>query len=312
MADLDPYRTPEARDADARALAGRLSAEVVTFGESVEGRPLLAVRVPALRPGAPAVLCAANLHGLELVASHVALALLEALAGGGQDALRERAEVWVAPSLNPDGAARTFAALGRGRVGELRKNARGVDLNRNFPLPRGASPSRIPFAGSGRPGAATYRGPVPFSEPETRAVEVLLARGQFHAVASLHSTMGTFIPARVLEAEPFLAYASLGRAFAGAQRVPYRTLHSRTLDVFTGELEDHAHHHHRAWAACVESYPLWADVATRLGASAFWRFNPRRPDVWAANDVPALVAYFQAALALPRPASEGFRRSREG
>lgn len=312
MSALDPYRTPEARDAAARSLAGRLSAEVVPFGESVEGRPLLAVRVPALRAGAPAVLCAANIHGLEVVASEVALGLLEALAAGTLDALRERAEVWVAPSLNPDGAARTFETLGRGRAGDLRKNARGVDLNRNFPLPHGAKPSRVPFAGSGRPGALTYRGPVPFSEPETRATEALLARGQFHAVASLHSTMGTVIPARVVEREPFQSYAGLARALAAAQRVPYRALHSQTLDVFTGELEDHAHHHHRAWAVCLETYPLWVDVATRLGASAFWRFNPRRPDVWVANDVPGLAAYFQAALALPRPASEAFRRSREG
>ncbi|MFT3913983.1 MAG: M14 family metallopeptidase [Anaeromyxobacteraceae bacterium] len=301
MAALDPYLPPEARDARLRALAEGLGGEVVSFGESVEGRPLLAARVPARTPDAPTVLCAAAIHGVEAVASHVALAFLEALGAGPAAVLREEAEVWVAPALNPDAQARTFEVLGRAKVSDLRKNARGVDLNRNFPLPGNARPSRIPFAGSARRSAATYRGPVPFSEPETRAIEALLARGKFHALASLHSTMGTFIPARVVDREPFEAYARLHRALAGAQRFPYRLLHSRTFDVFTGELEDHAHHHHRAWAACVEVYPLWADAATRLGATAFWRFNPRRPDLWAANDVPALAAYFRAALALPRP-----------
>jgi len=303
MAELAPYRSPEERDAHARGLAERAGAETVTYGESVEGRPLVAFRVPAARAGAPAVLCAANIHGLEAVGTHVALAFLEVLAEGRLANLRERAEVWVIPSLNPDGYARTWARSGRGSVGELRKNARGVDLNRNFPLPLGARPTLVPFAGSGRRGAVTYRGEAPLSEPEARALDGLLARARFHALASLHSTMGTFIPARVLDAASYGAYRGLWRAFAGAQRVRYRPLHARRLDVFTGELEDHAHHVHRAWAACVEIWPLWVDLGARLTASAFWRFNPRRPDDWAANDVPALAAFFLAALARPRPGS---------
>jgi predicted deacylase len=306
MHHLAGYRSPEDRDAVATRLAESARGEVVSLGDSVEGRRLLAVRLPSTRPEAPRVLCAANLHGLEYAGTHVALAFLEALAGGGLAALRERAEVWVAPSLNPDGYARTWERGGEGGLTLLRTNARGVDLNRNFPLPLGARPSRLPGAGASRPGAPTYRGPTPFSEPETRAVEALLGRASFHAIASLHGTMGAVIPARVLDGESFSAYRALWRAFAGAQRVRYLPLHSRTLDVFTGELEDHAHHHHRAWAICVEVYPLWVDVLERLAArSTFWRFNPRRPDDWAANDVPALAAYFLAALARPRPGREG-------
>jgi predicted deacylase len=306
MAELAPYRTPDQRDSDAHRLAERAGGEVVAFGESVEGRPLRVVRVPGPGPDAPRVLCAAGIHGIEVVAPHVALAFLEALADGRLPTLRERAEVWVAPSLNPDGQARTFEREGRGGLGALRVNARGVDLNRNFPLPHRARPSWIPAAGSRRPGDATYRGPVPFSEPETRAVDALLGRCRFHAVASLHSTMGAFIPARVTDRPAFDAYHDLGRAFAGAQRVRYRTLHSRTLDVFTGELEDHAHHHHHAWAACVEIWPVWVDLRARLRERlAFWRMNPRDPDLWAANDVPALAAFFAAALDRPPPGRAG-------
>jgi len=306
MPHLPGYRSPEERDAVATRLAERAHGEVVSLGDSVEGRRLLAVRLPAARPEAPRVLCAANLHGLEYAGTHVALAFLEAAADGRLAPLRERAEVWVAPSLNPDGYARTWEHGGEGGLAALRTNARGVDLNRNFPLPLGARPSRLPGAGALRPGAATYRGPTPFSEPETRAIEALLGRASFHAVVSLHGTLGAVIPARVLDRDSFVAYRALWRAFADAQRVRYVLLHSRALDVFTGELEDHAHHHHRAWAACVEVYPLWVDVLDRfLARSSFWRFNPRRPDAWAANDVPALAAFFLAALSRPRPGREG-------
>ena len=305
MPGLQPYRSPDARDAEVRRLADRGGGEVVAFGESVEGRPLLAVRLPGPHPDAPRVLCAGGIHGIELVGSHVAIELLSAVVTGRLPALRERAEVWVAPALNPDGYARTFERGGAGRMAELRPNARGVDLNRNFPLPLGATPSAIPGAGSGRPGALTYRGPVPFSEPETRALDGLLGRAGFHAVASLHSSMGAFIPARVIDRADFDAYRDLWRAFSSAQRVRYPPLHSRTLDVFTGELEDHAHHHHRAWAACVEVWPVWRDVGARLRErSAFWRMNPRDPAPWVENDVPALAAYLGAALDRARPGRE--------
>jgi predicted deacylase len=316
-APLAPYPAPEAREAETRRLAARAGGEVVAFGASVEGRPLLAARVPAAGPaggraGAPRVLCAANIHGLELAGTTVALALLEALGGapgGALGALRAAAEVWVVPSLNPDGHARAFAGGGAGTVAGLRANARGVDLNRNFPLPLGAAPSRVPFAGSGRPGAATYRGPAPLSEPEARALDALLGRERFHAVVSLHCFMGTLIPARVLGREALRAYGALARAFAAAQpRFRYPRLQSRVLDVFTGELEDHAHHVHGAWACCVEVFPVLHSLRQHVRAPApFWRFNPRRPEVYVENDLPGVVAYFLEALRRPRPGAEVVR-----
>lgn len=305
MAPLDPYLPPDSRDTLLKALSLRAKGEVMSFGETVEDRPLLVARLPGASENLPKVLCAAGIHGLEVVGSYVALAFLEALSDGRLEALRARAEVWVAPCLNPDGYARTFERNGHGRFGALRVNARGVDLNRNFPLPGGARHSRLPSTGSSRRGDPTYRGPLPFSEPETRAFDALLSRAGFHALVSLHSTMGTFIPARVKDRTSFGVYRSLWRAFAGAQRVRYLPLHSRTLDVFTGELEDHAHHQHHVWATCVEVYPLWVDLVGRIAAqSAFWRMNPRRPSAWAANDVPAIAAYFLSALDRPRPVRE--------
>lgn len=329
-APLAPYLAPEAREVRLDALAAALGAEVVTFGHSVEGRPLRAARVPAHgEPGGPAglparILCVANIHGLEYVSAEVALGFLAALGAGPGLALRGRAagesgtagianvgsatraagvEVWVAPCLNPDGYARTWEQAGQGRVRDLRPNARGVDLNRNFPLPHGARRWPWPGAGSTEPGSATYVGPEPLSEPETAALDRLLSELRPHALASLHCFMGILIPARVTDAPTYATYATLSQAFAAAQPGPrYGRLASRWLDTFTGELEDHAHHHHRTFAMCVETFPILASLRQHARApSTFWRFNPRDPAPWVANDVPGLIAWFTAALGHARP-----------
>lgn len=303
---LSPYRSPEALVAEVERLGARLDAERVEIGCSHEGAPIIALRVPSPAPSAPRVLCCANIHGPELVGTEVALGLLEALHGEGPaQPLRARAEVWVVPSLNPDGHARTFAKGGDAPLATLRVNAQGVDLNRNYPLPPGGRRRALPGAGSDRPGDATYRGPSPLSEPETRAVDDLCAAWSFAAGANLHSFMGTVIPARVTDRGCFAAYRGLARAFAGGQpRIRYRRLSSRLFDVFTGEQEDHQHHGHDLWAACIETFPILASYRQHLRApTTFWRFNPHAPAPWVDNDVPGLVAYFLAALDLPRPSA---------
>lgn len=290
--DLAPYPDPTARES-----------ELVVYGRSREDRPLRALRLP--NPGAPRVLCSANIHGVEYIAGRVALGLLHRLSAGDPELTRlhARAELWVIPSINPDGYARTWAAGGRGRLAELRANAAGVDLNRNFPRPGGASASRLPGAGSDRPGDATYRGPHPLSEPETAALDRLFAAQGFHASVNLHAFMGTAIPARVTDRGAYASYKALCRTLAQAQpRVHYRRLAHRIFDTFTGEQEDHQHHAHGTWAVCLETFPLRATYAQHLRApSVFWRFNPHDPAPWIANDVPGITAFFHAALALPSP-----------
>jgi len=301
-ANLGDVLSPEARDARLRSLAASGGGTVETVGHSVQGRPLLAARLPSRGgPHAPKVLCAANIHGVEFVATRVALAALE-LAVNSQ-ALLGRAELWVWPSINPDGYARTFEQDGQGTLAALRTNAHGVDLNRNFPRPFQAPISRLPFTGSSRHGDATYRGPDALSEPETQAVATLCAQQKFHAVLSLHSFMGTLIPARVLERQHAQGYVQLCEAFFSAQpRWRYRRVQSQLVDAFTGELEDHLHHALDAWACCVESFPVSHSVAQHLHApSLFWRFNPRNLDAYLANDVPGVLAFFDAALSKQRP-----------
>ena len=206
--------------------------------------------------------------------------------------------------MNPDGYARTHARGGLGRLAELRSNANGVDLNRNFPLPPGQRRWPIPGAGSAKPEAATYRGPSPASEPETRALIEAAQRLRPHAAVGLHSFMGRLIPARTKDRQDYASYGHLCRSFASAQpRWTYARLANRIFDVFTGEQEDYLHHVLGCWSLCVETYSLRESFRTHLRApSTFARFNPPNPEAWVDNDLAGIAAYFDAALQLKRPA----------
>ncbi len=316
MSALAPYPAPEQLGHELGSLAHagiRAGYEVdrVEYGHSVEGRTLQAVRIRRRTlESAPRVLVCANTHGPEFIGNRVAMGMLEVLGAGTPPAplheLLERAELWLAPCLNPDGYARTWAREGIGSLARLRHNQNGVDLNRNWPLPAGARRLPLPGAGSPTPGDPTYRGSHPLSEPETAALDGLLAAQDFHASANLHSVMGTIFPARVQDREQFRCYARLCRSLAAAQpHTRYRRLASRWFDTFTGEQEDHQHHTRHCWAVCVECFSLPASLAQSFGRATplFWRFNPR-PDAlakWVENDVPGVAAFLLATLDLPRP-----------
>lgn len=129
---------------------------VVQIGESVLGRPILAVR---FGEGPRALRILGGHHGDEGASVEVALRVAEALANGG---VPEGTEVWVVPLVNPDGLA-----------AGTRANANGVDLNRNY--------------GEQWNSLSSTSGDGPFSEPETRAIRALARARSFDAGLSLHS-----------------------------------------------------------------------------------------------------------------------------
>ncbi len=276
----------------------------------------------------PLVWVVANIHGPEWIGTLVALEFLQqalAQAGGansGRDSnngthvadssgpsstfarLLALADVMVLPSLNPDGWSATEAQRGRGSVASMRCNARGVDLNRNFPRPGGAPPSWLPAAGSSRPGKATYRGSAPASEVETQAVVSCAALQSPRACVSLHSFMGRWITPKVKTRAEYRTYGALVRNAATKQARRYRRLATPIGDVFTGELEDYLHHQHDVWSVCLEHFPVSASLAQHVRApSAFWRFNPREPQRWIDNDVEAIAEFLLAAVLLPPPSA---------
>ena len=113
-------------------------------GHSAAGRPIELVHVPG--PGAP-VLVVGCIHGNECAGMAVVRALRRSHPGE---------DLWLVPTLDPDGLARG-----------VRQNARGVDLNRNFPS------GWRPF---GPPWSVYAAGPRPWSEPETRVARRVIER----------------------------------------------------------------------------------------------------------------------------------------
>jgi protein MpaA len=159
------------------------AARVVLLGRSVEGRAIRAIEVGD--PAAVRVLVVGCVHGDEPAGIAVAQRLAR-LAPRGVD-------LWIVPVLNPDG----LAASTRG-------NARGVDLNRNFPR-------------RWQPLDGVYEsGPRPLSEPEARIAHRLILRLRPHVTVWFHQHLN-------------LIWASGGdrnleRRFARISGLPYHPL----------------------------------------------------------------------------------------
>jgi hypothetical protein len=149
-------------------------------GESTRGQP---IRYFTLGSGRPRILVVGCIHGNECAGSVVATRLLHMRPPA-------RGSIWIVQDLNPDGHA-----------AKRRTNARGVDLNRNFP-------------GTWRPLATA--GPAPGSELETQVAMRLIGRARpdvtiwFHQPQSLVRASGPSVV--------------VARRFAGFARMRFRQL----------------------------------------------------------------------------------------
>ena len=129
-----------------RSRAAWLGASVpLHIGRSIQGRPIVAVRV-GNGQGAP-VLVVGCIHGNECAGTAIVQALKHA---------RTNADLWLIQDLNPDGYAQG-----------ARQNGDGVDLNANWSS--GWHPG-------GKPWDFYYCGPRPFSERESRIARNLIER----------------------------------------------------------------------------------------------------------------------------------------
>jgi hypothetical protein len=116
--------------------------KTLLLGRSARGVPIYAYRRNAIN-SARRVLVLGSIHGDEDAAKRAVYALRDNPGG-----LQRNIELWLVPTLNPDGNAR-----------RTRGNGRGVDLNRNFP-----------YAWQYDPDRRYYSGPSAASEPETKAL----------------------------------------------------------------------------------------------------------------------------------------------
>lgn len=131
------------------------------LGTSVKGQPIFGYR---LGTGSQTVLFFGAFHGDEPESTMVVKKFLEYLRQN-PDLLSERTAILV-PVVNPDG-------LGAGE----RKNANGVDLNRNYPTSNWNSEGK---------GTNYWGGKSPASEPETKVVVELLDRYKPDRIISIH------------------------------------------------------------------------------------------------------------------------------
>ncbi|WP_394890563.1 M14 family metallopeptidase [Mesorhizobium sp. AaZ16] len=165
-------------------------AELIEIGRSIEGRPILALRIGDRRGGVPKVLFMGCHHAREWIAVEVPFLLAKELVERADEApiagWLTSGEVWVAPMVNPDGHEHS-----RAQERLWRKNRRrnedgsfGVDPNRNYGYMWGILD--VPTS-SHVPSDETYVGPRAFSEPETQAVRDLIGCERFAGVITYHS-----------------------------------------------------------------------------------------------------------------------------
>jgi carboxypeptidase T len=223
-----------------RGLVAKLGGRESVIGQSAEGRSLWRFDLGSRDEGAPTILLTALIHGVELIGS---IALQETIAAMGRagSLVLGGARIVVMPIVNPDALAANMDRLGRGRVAYQRRNARGVDLNRNFP-PIGKGRSWHPFAGSRFRWSPYHRGPHPLSEPETRAVAEVAAELRPALSLGFHSfgNLLLFPWAHSRTPNPrFPAYQRLAQGFlSAATTIPYRFRQAIDFYPTIGDLDD--------------------------------------------------------------------------
>lgn len=144
-------------------------------GRSVLGKPIVLRDVAVLQPRRR-VLVIGAIHGDEMSSAAMVLHWI-ALAGSDPAGMHWR----FIPALNPDSLF---------RAQPQRTNARGVDLNRNFPTPGWERESRIYWEQRTHRDPRRFPGHAPLSEPESRYLHAEMEAFAPHLIVSVHAPYG--------------------------------------------------------------------------------------------------------------------------
>jgi hypothetical protein len=246
--------------AETLAVANAYPALVKRFsiGTSYEGRTLWALKVSdnvATDEAEPEVLFTANQHAREHLTVEMALYVLDELTSKYATDARIRnvvdtREIWIVPSVNPDGAEFDIAT---GGYVFWRKNRQGpgTDLNRNW-----AYMWACCGGSSSDPQSELYHGSAAFSEPETQRLrDFVLSRRiggvqQIRTNLDFHSYGEQFLYpygftfddlAPGLSQDQRDTFAVIGAAMAqptGIGRAPYTAEQASDLYISDGALKD--------------------------------------------------------------------------
>jgi hypothetical protein len=264
------------------------SAEKIATSE--EGRSIWAFHLGP--PGSGGVFLVSLLHACEWIG---ALALLELVERTARESPEMR--VTFVPVANPDGAERARVAASSGSWAFPRGNARGVDLNRNFPPfhRRSGFWSSLPWY---RPGV------FPASEAETAGI-VAIARRERPAVSLSFHSFGRWFFFPPAHRRKIWDATGRHRAFleriGGAERIGYRSgqlgrwrfwfrAYGTELDFLCHDVGS------LAFLIEVSRGGIGSWGARRLLSPFYW-FNPRTPEPWIADLVPFCGALIRVARA---------------
>ncbi|MGH3852943.1 MAG: M14 family metallopeptidase [Pseudonocardiaceae bacterium] len=249
---------------------------VSSYGRSVQGRPLLLVKISdEVRADSrkPEVLFTCAQHAREHLTVEMCLHIVRRLAQGyGTDPaitrLLKSRTIWVMPMANPDGAEYDIST---GLFGAWRKNrqatpgnlAVGTDLNRNW-----GDEWSCCGGSSADPGSDAYHGAAPFSAPETaqlrdwvnsrvlRGVQRITAHIDFHSFSELVLWPYGFTTSDTgpgLDSSDAAAFRALGERMAATNG--YTPEQSSHLYITDGSIGDWMWAQHHIWSYTLEMYP---------------------------------------------------------
>lgn len=149
--------------------------------KSVRQQPIFLTKVSAqtstLTETAPRILLLGGIHGDEYTATNLMFDWLPFINEPASHAYN-----WVmVPLLNPDGLMASPAT---------RVNARGVDLNRNFPTPNWEKVARPYWEKRTGKDPRRYPGPAPLSEPESKWLHDFIEQYNPDVIVSVHAPYG--------------------------------------------------------------------------------------------------------------------------
>jgi carboxypeptidase T len=261
---------------DATVAAHPQIARKFSIGKSYEGREIWALKISDnvnADEAEPEILSVSLVHAREHITTEMNLYLIRALtAGYGKNArvtdIVNTREIFIIPVANPDGGEWDIAS---GEFRKWRKNrqpnadvtALGTDLNRNFSFQWGCC-----NGSSGNPSSITYRGPEPFSAPETRHlrdfIESRVVGGlqQIKAIFNWHSygeqimwpygyTL-TDVP-KTMSADDHKAMVAIGTEMANLNG--YQPIQGSDLYIYDGDFMAWAYGVHRIVGFTFEMYP---------------------------------------------------------
>lgn len=271
------YHTYDELTAEVQAAATDHAAiaQLSSLGTSFEGRDIKVLKISdnaTTDEAEPEVLFTCNIHAREHLTTEMCLHIIQRFTDGyGTDPtvteFVDGREIFVAPSLNPDGSE--FDISG-GQYQGWRKNRQpnadgtvGTDLNRNFSYKWGCC-----GGSSGVPSSETYRGASAGSSPEVAAVQnwadsrviggvqQITAHIDFHTFSELVLWPFGHTYDEVTEGmtqEEYARFQDIGTQMASSNG--YTPDQSSGLYITDGDSIDYMWGQHKVLSYCFEMYP---------------------------------------------------------